>query len=45
MKETQGDDFMASQLEAQQHQEQIALQQQEHQMAVEDEQAKDSMFK
>ena len=45
VKETQGADFMASQQEAQQCQEQIALRQQEHSLACDDEQAKEHAFK
>lgn len=45
VKDTQGPDFMASQQEAQQLQEQIALQQQNHALAMEDEQAKEHQYK
>lgn len=45
VKETQGADFMASQQEAQQLQEQIAVKQQDHAFAEEDEQAKEHQYK
>lgn len=45
VKETQGEDFMASQAEAQQLQEQMAIQQQNHALALEDAQAKEHAYK
>lgn len=45
VKETQGADFMASQQEFQQRQEQITLHQQEHTLASEDVQAKEQAYK